>query len=49
MPIPAAPLRRGDRGTAVAQLHRTLEAINRAIESKERDGRVFGGATTLRT
>ncbi|MEO8411741.1 MAG: peptidoglycan-binding protein, partial [Propionivibrio sp.] len=45
MPIPAAPLRRGDRGTAVAQLHRTLEAIHRAIEPKERDGRVFGGAT----
>ena len=45
MPIPATPLRRGDRGAAVAQLHRTLEAINRTIEPKERDSRVFGGAT----
>ena len=45
MPIPAAPLRRGDRGPAVAQLHRTLEAINRAIDPKERDGRFFGDAT----
>jgi len=45
MPIPAAPLRRGDSGPAVAQLHRTLEAINRTIEPQERDARVFGGAT----
>ena len=45
MPIPAAPLRRGDRGTDVAQLHRTLEAINRTIEPKESDGRIFGGVT----
>ena len=45
MPVPAAPLRRGDRGSSVAQLHRTFEAINRVIEPKERDGRVFGGAT----
>lgn len=45
MPIPAAPLRRGDRGPAVAQLHRTLEAINCVIEPKERDGRFFGDAT----
>src|SRR5215204_2933257 len=45
MPIPAAPLRRGDRGPTVAQLHRTLEAINRAIDPRERDARIFGGAT----
>lgn len=51
MPIPAVPLRRGDRGAAIAQLHRTLEAINRTIEPKERDNHVFGGATegVLRT
>jgi hypothetical protein len=30
MPIPAPPLRVGDRGDAVARLHRTLEAIKRA-------------------
>lgn len=45
MPIPAAPLRRGDRGTAVAQLHRTLEAIGRTIDQAERDARIFGPAT----
>ncbi|MFF9120455.1 neuraminidase-like domain-containing protein [Streptomyces massasporeus] len=45
MPVPAAPLRLGDRGEAVAQLHRTLEAIKRVIDPKERDARVFGGAT----
>jgi|GEM_PF-6989331 len=45
MPIPSEPLRRSDRGTFVAQLHRTLEAINRAIDQKERDARVFGGVT----
>jgi hypothetical protein len=45
MPIPAAPLRRGDRGAAVADLHRTLEAINRVVDKTERAGRIFGGAT----
>ena len=45
MPIPAAPLRRGNRGAAIAQLHRTLEAINRPIDPRERDGRFFGDAT----
>jgi hypothetical protein len=48
MPIPAGPLRRGDRGDAVAQLHRTLEAINRATEPRERHERVFGEEGVLR-
>ena len=45
MPIPAAPLRRGDRGDAVAALHRTLEAINRVIDPADRDRRIFGVPT----
>jgi len=50
MPIPPVPLHRGHRGAAVAELHRTLEAINRAVEPDERNARVFGDATeqTLR-
>jgi hypothetical protein len=47
MPIPAPPLRVGDRGDAVARLRRTLEAIKRAVDAKERDVRVFGGATEV--
>jgi hypothetical protein len=45
MPIPAAPLRLGDRGDAVADLHRTLEAIKRSVDPKEREAQVFGPAT----
>jgi hypothetical protein len=45
MPIPATPLRRGDRGAAVADLHRTLEAMSRPIEPSERAAMTFGGAT----
>ena len=45
MPIPVPPLQRGDRGEAVAQLHRTLEAIGRPVDPKERKTRVFGGGT----
>jgi len=45
MPIPPAPLRRGDRGPLVAALHRTLESLNRKIDQTERDRRIFGMAT----
>jgi len=45
MPIPAAPLRAGDRGDAVGWLHRTLEAINRVVDRQERDARLFGPST----
>src|SRR5688572_8144783 len=45
MPIPATPLRRGDRGAAVADLHRTLEAMSRPVEPGERAAMTFGGAT----
>jgi Neuraminidase-like domain/Putative peptidoglycan binding domain len=47
MPIPAAPLHRNDRGSAVAQLHRTLEALNWPIDPQERDARLFGEATEV--
>src|SRR3954463_10986083 len=45
MPIPPAPLRRGDQGAAVAALQRTLEAVRRPIDPSERDARSFGEAT----
>lgn len=45
MPIPSTPLRRGDRGAAVADLHRTLEAMDRAVEPRERATSTFGAAT----
>ncbi|MEO8554798.1 MAG: carboxypeptidase-like regulatory domain-containing protein, partial [Kofleriaceae bacterium] len=45
MPIPATPLRRNDRGPAVAALHRTFEILNRKIDQRERDTRVYGAAT----
>jgi Putative peptidoglycan binding domain len=45
MPIPAAPLRRLDRGAAVALLHRALESLNHPIDQAERDSRSFGPAT----
>src|SRR5688500_7565795 len=45
MPIPVPPLRIGDRGDAVGWLHRTLEAINRAVDAPERDALLFGAST----
>jgi peptidoglycan hydrolase-like protein with peptidoglycan-binding domain len=51
MPVPAPPLRVGDRGDAVGWLHRTLEAINRAVDRRGRDAGEFGASTeaVLRT
>lgn len=45
MPIPEYPLRKGDRGEAVAALHRSLEAIGRVIDPSDRDSQIFGAAT----
>jgi len=45
MPVPAPPLRRGDRGDVVAELQRTLEAINRPVDATEYDAHVFGETT----
>ena len=45
MPIPAPPLRLGDRGDAVGWLHRTLEAIRRVVDAQEQDARLFGAST----
>jgi hypothetical protein len=45
MPIPPVPLQRGDRGSEVAALHRTLEAIGLKVEAQDRDARVFEDST----
>jgi hypothetical protein len=45
MSISAFPLRLGDRGDTVADLHRTLELLQLPIDQGERDRRVFGPAT----
>ncbi|HWL39453.1 MAG TPA: Tc toxin subunit A, partial [Gemmatimonadaceae bacterium] len=45
MPIPAAPLRRGDRGPEVASLHRTFESLDYVVDQSERDSRSFGPGT----
>jgi hypothetical protein len=45
VPIPAAPLQRGDRGPAVTALHRTFEHLDRQIDPAERARRSFGAST----